>query len=45
MVEGAAGAPVRPDVPAVVLPYKKMAARPAAKRRAASNGRAIAAAR
>src|SRR5262249_14588013 len=45
MAEAAAGLPVRTDVPAVVLPYKKMAARPAAKRRAASTGRAIAAAR
>ena len=41
----ATGGPVRTDVPAVVLPYKKTAPKPAARRRAATSGRAVAAAR
>ncbi|HEX6464377.1 MAG TPA: sigma factor-like helix-turn-helix DNA-binding protein, partial [Vicinamibacterales bacterium] len=45
-MDGAAmGGPARTDVPAVVLPYKKAAAKPAPKRRPVSGGRAIAAAR
>ena len=44
MAGSAAGGAVRTDVPAVVLPYKK-AAKPAARRRPAPVGRAIAAAR
>ena len=39
------GGHVRTDVPAVVLPYKKAAPKPAAKRRLVSNGRALAAVR
>jgi RNA polymerase sigma factor for flagellar operon FliA len=45
MAGTAMGEPVRTDVPAVVLPYKKATAKLASRRRAASTGRAVAAAR
>jgi RNA polymerase sigma factor (sigma-70 family) len=45
MVRGAMGDSARTDVPAVVLPYKKAAPKPASKRRVPSAGRAVAAAR
>jgi RNA polymerase sigma factor for flagellar operon FliA len=45
MASAAMGEPVRTDVPAVVIPYKKALAKRAAKRRARVGGRALAAAR
>jgi RNA polymerase sigma factor for flagellar operon FliA len=45
MAGTAMGEPVRTDVPAVVLPYKKATVKFASKRRASSTGRAVAAAR
>jgi RNA polymerase sigma factor FliA len=45
MAGTATGEPVRTDVPAVVLPYKKATVKFASRRRASSTGRAVAAAR